>query len=198
MQRLSEMFASKGILSGKDLEDAIRMAGGVKKEMECKAAFFAGASLLRKGEYERGRDYMMKILDGCYDLSVNFWGDKESLRTIVAGELALHAGTKGDYRTISAMEEKLGKDLAKDKLLVRDAKCILQGKTSLGDILKFHKARAYQTSKMTAEAKNTLKELQFASGKVFVDGQVVGLKDAIAKLQLQVNGAAFLPFLKAV
>jgi hypothetical protein len=122
----------------------------------------------------------------------------ERLRTIAAGELALHAGTRGDYRTIIAVEEKVAKDIATDRLLVRDAKCILQGRTKLGDILKFHKARAYQASKMTADAKNTLNELQFASGKVFVDGEVVGLKDAISKLQLQVDGAAFLPFLKAV
>ena len=43
------------------------------------------------------------------------------------------------------------------------------GKNQAGDILKFHKARAYQASKMTADAKNTLNELQFAPGKVFVD-----------------------------
>jgi hypothetical protein len=127
-----------------------------------------------------------------------FLGRHGTAPDIAAGELALHAGTRGDYRTIIAVEEKVAKDIATDRLLVRDAKCILQGRTKLGDILKFHKARAYQASKMTADAKNTLNELQFASGKVFVDGEVVGLKDAISKLQLQVDGAAFLPFLKAV
>ncbi|NCB14690.1 MAG: hypothetical protein EOM65_00745 [Synergistales bacterium] len=192
------VFTSKGMLEGRDLDEAVKLAGSVTKEGECKAAYLAGASLLRKGEYDRGREFMLKALDGCYDLSVNFWGDMERLRTIAAGELALHAGTRGDYRTIIAVEEKVAKDIATDRLLVRDAKCILQGRTKLGDILKFHKARAYQASKMTADAKTTLNELQFASGKVFVDGEVVGLKDAISKLQLQVDGAAFLPFLKAV
>lgn len=186
------VFTSKGMLEGRDLDEAVKLAGSVTKEGECKAAYLAGASLLRKGEYDRGREFMLKALDGCYDLSVNFWGDMERLRTIAAGELALHAGTRGDYRTIIAVEEKVAKDIATDRLLVRDAKCILQGRTKLGDILKFHKARAYQASKMTADAKNTLNELQFASGKVFVDGEVVGLKDAISKLQLQVDGKALL------
>ena len=156
----------------------------------------AGESLLRKGEYEKGREFMLKALDGCYDISANFWGDMEKLRTIVAGELALHAGGRGDFQTIISVEEKLAKDLSTDRLLVRDAKCILQGRTKLGDILKFHKARAYQASRMTAEAKKTLNELQFASGKVFVDGNVVGLKDAITKLQMQVDGKALLLLLR--
>ena len=39
-------------------------------------------------------------------------------------------------------------------------------------------------------------ELQFASGKVFVDGNVVGLKDAITKLQMQVDGKALLLLLR--
>lgn len=190
------MFISKGTLEGRDLNEAIKLAGPVSKEGECKAAYLAGASLLRNGEYEKGREFMLKALDGCYDLSVNFWGDMEKLRTIVAGELALHAGNRGDFQTIISVEEKLAKDLPTDRLLVRDAKCILQGRTKLGDILKFHKARAYQASRMTAEAKKTLDELQFASGKVFVDGNVVGLKDAITKLQMQVDGKALLLLLR--
>jgi hypothetical protein len=190
------VFISKGTLEGRDLNEAVKLAGSISKDGECKAAYLAGASLLRNGEYEKGREFMLKALDGCYDLSANLWGDMEKLRTIVAGELALHAGGKGDFQTIISVEEKLAKDLATDRLLVRDAKCILQGRTKLGDILKYHKARAYQASKMPAEAKNTLKELQFASGKVFVDGNVVGLKDAIAKLQLQVDGKALLYLLR--
>ncbi|HPK06386.1 MAG TPA: hypothetical protein PK773_01175, partial [Aminivibrio sp.] len=123
------VFTSKGMLEGRDLDEAVKLAGSVTKEGECKAAYLAGASLLRKGEYDRGREFMLKALDGCYDLSVNFWGDMERLRTIAAGELALHAGTRGDYRTIIAVEEKVAKDIATDRLLVRDAKCILQGRT---------------------------------------------------------------------
>ena len=190
------VFISKGTLEGRDLNEAVKMAGSISKDAECRAAYLAGASLLRNGEYEQGREFMLKALDGCYDLSANLWGDMEKLRTIVAGELALHAGGRGDFQTIISVEEKLAKDLATDRLLVRDAKCILQGRTKLRDILKYHKARAYQASKMPAEAKNTLKELQFASGKVFVDGNVVGLKDAIAKLQLQVDGKALLYLLR--
>jgi hypothetical protein len=160
----SERVYLEGNAEGRDLDEAVKLAGSVTKEGECKAAYLAGASLLRKGEYDRGREFMLKALDGCYDLSVNFWGDMERLRTIAAGELALHAGTRGDYRTIIAVEEKVAKDIATDRLLVRDAKCILQGRTKLGDILKFHKARAYQASKIR-RCKNTLR-LQFASGKV--------------------------------
>ncbi|MEA4881231.1 MAG: hypothetical protein VB045_07125 [Synergistaceae bacterium] len=153
---------------------------------------------MRSGEYDRGRDILLKTLDGCYDVSVKLWSDMEKLRTLVAGELALHAGDKGDFETILLVEKKLEKDLPADRLLVRDAKGILESRTKLADVLRFHRARAYSASGKTAEAKNTLKELQFASGKVFVHGEVTGLKDAIATLKTEVDGKAFLPFLKAV
>ena len=109
-----KVFTSKGFLEGKDLDQAVKLAGSVTKEGECKAAYLAGASLLRKGEYERGREYMLKALDGCHDLSVNFWGTWRNL-TIVAGELALHAGTRGlpDHHH---RRGKLAKDLATDRL----------------------------------------------------------------------------------
>ena len=145
---------------------------------------------MRNGEYEQGRDLALSVLDRCYDMSVSFWKESERLRTLVASEISLHAGGRGDYGSISTMEEKLGKDMLTDRLLVRDAKGLLQGRTRLGDVLRFHKARAYTTAKMPQEAKQTLKELEFASGKVFVDGEVTGLKDAIAKLKIEVEGLA--------
>ena len=142
---------------------------------------------MRNGEYEKGRDLALSVLDSCYDASVQFWDESERLRTLVAGEISLHAGGQGDYGTIITIEDKIGKDMLTDRLLVRDAKGILEGRTRLGDVLRFHKARAYVTAQMPKEAKQTLKELEFASGKVFVDGEVIELKDAIAKLKLQVD-----------
>jgi len=194
-----KVFLSEGMLSGKNLQDAIRLAASVTTEGECIAAYVAGASLMRSGEYEQGRDLMLPVFDSCYGVTVQFWDEPERLRTIVAGEVSLHAGGAGDYGTVLAVEGKLEKDLLTDRLLVRDAKGILQGRTRMSDILRFHKARAYNTAKMPKEAKETLKELQFASGKVFVDGEVVGLRDAVAKLQRQVEGLArhFLSLLKA-
>lgn len=194
-----QVFISEGILSGKNLQDAIRIAAAVTTEGECIAAYVAGASLMRSGKYEQGRDLVLPVLDACYNVAVRFWNEPEQLRTIVAGEVSLHAGGAGDYGTVLTVEKKLEKDLLTDRLLVRDAKGILQGRTRMGDILRFHKARAYNTAKMPNEAKETLKELQFASGKVFVDGEVVGLRDAVAKLQRQVEGLArlFLSLLNA-
>jgi len=168
----------------------IRLATTVSGEGGCIASYVGGASLMRNGEYEQGRDLALPVLDRCYDASVQFWKDSERLRTLVAGEVSLHAGGQGDYGTIITMEDKLGKDILTDRLLVRDAKGILEGRTRLGDVLRFHKARAYTTAQMPNEAKQTLKELEFASGKVFVDGEVTGLKDAIAKLKIQVDGLA--------
>ena len=199
VENLISVFTSKGVLEGKDLQKALDLSKTGLAEGKCKATYMAGASLLRSGEYDRGRDLLLKTLDGCYDVSVKLWGDDmEKLRTLAAGELALHAGDKGDFETILIVEKKLEKDLPTDRLLVRDAKGILASRTKLAEVLRFHKARAYSASGKVAEAKSTLKELQFASGKVFVNGEVTGLKDAIAKLKIEVDGKAFLPFLKAV
>ncbi len=52
------VFTSKGILEGRDLDEAVKLAGSVTKEGECRAAYLAGASLLRKGEYDGGREFM--------------------------------------------------------------------------------------------------------------------------------------------
>ena len=68
---------------------------------------------------------------------------------------------------------------------------ILQGKTKLRDVVKFHKARAYNKANMPEKAKEVLNEMAFASGKVFVDGEVQGLDDAIKKLQEQIVAVAF-------
>ncbi len=190
IDRLVQIFITEGTLQGLALDKAIRLATTVSGEGGCVSSYIAGASLMRNGEYERGRDLALPVLDRCYEASVQFWKDSEKLRTLVAGEVSLHAGGQGDYGTIITMEEKLGKDMLTDRLLVRDAKGILEGRTRLGDVLRFHKARAYTTAQMTNEAKQTLKELEFASGKVFVDGEVTGLKDAIAKLKVQVDGMA--------
>ena len=198
MDNLISVFTSKGVLEGKDLQKALDLSVSASQEGKCTASYLAGSSLLRSGEYEKGRDMLLETLDGCYDGQVKLWKDMEKLRTLAAGELALHAGDKGDFETILIVEKKLEKDLPTDRLLVRDAKGILASRTKLAEVLRFHKARAYSASGKTAEAKNTLKELQFASGKVFVNGEVTGLKDAIAKLKTEVDGKAFLPFLKAV
>ena len=198
MESLTEVFKSKFILEGRDLQKALDISEGGTIEAKCTAAYLAGASLMRSGEYEKGREMLLKTLDDCYDAQVKLWSDMEKLRTLIAGELALHAGDRGDFETILTVEKKLEKDLPTDRLLVRDAKGILASRTKLAEVLRFHRARAYSASGKTAEAKNTLKELQFASGKVFVNGEVTGLKDAIAKLKIEVDGKAFLPFLKAV
>ena len=185
-----QVFLKEGTLTGRNLDRVIQLATTVSGEGGCTASFVGGASLMRNGTYEQGRDLILPVLDRCYEMSVRFWDESERMRTLVASEVSLHAGGKGDYKTVLAVEEKLGKDMITDRLLVRDAKGILQGRTRLGDVLRFHKARAYTTAKMPKEAKETLKELEFASGKVFVDGEVTGLKDAIAKLKVQVDGMA--------
>ena len=190
IDRLVQIFITEGTLQGLALDKAIRLATTVSGEGGCVSSYIAGASLMRNGEYEQGRDLALPVLDRCYEASVQFWKDSEKLRTLVAGEVSLHAGGKGDYGTIITMEDKLGKDMLTDRLLVRDAKGILEGRTRLGDVLRFHKARAYVTAQMPNEAKQTLKELEFASGKVFVDGEVTGLKDAIAELKIQVDAMA--------
>ncbi len=190
IDRLVQIFIDEGTLHGRNLDRIIQLASTVSGEGGCIASYVGGASLMRNGEYEQGRDLALPVLDSCYDASVHFWKESERLRTLVAGEVSLHAGGKGDFGTIITMEEKLGKDMLTDRLLVRDTKGILEGRTRLGDVLRFHKARAYTTAKMPKEARETLNELEFASGKVFVDGEVTGLKEAIAKLKVQVDGMA--------
>lgn len=156
----------------------------------CSCAYIVASSYLKQGEYEKGKDMMMKVLNGCYDAVVNFWGDAEKLRTIAASELALYAGSEGDYEAIEWIEDRVKADAVTDRVAVRDAKGILQGRTKLRDVVKFHKARAYTKAKMPEKAKEVLNDLAFASGKVFVDGEVQGLDDAIKKLQEQVAAVA--------
>jgi hypothetical protein len=191
-QRLVQIFVSQGHLTGKDLNDGEAL---ISKRVtdSCTAAYMVAASYLRAGEYEKGKDLMMQVLESnCYDSLVNLWGDDEMLRTLAASELALHAGAKGDYEVIERVEKRLQPDAVTDRLLVRDAAGILQGKTKLRDIVRFHKARAYKNAEMADKASEVLKELTFASGKVFVDGEVQGLSDAIKELQNEIQAVAAL------
>lgn len=187
VEDLTKIFKKEGELKGRYLETAIRLAKKLNTPGGCTAAYIAGASLMRSGKYEDGKGLMLSAIGSCYGASVKIWGETEHLRTLIAGETSLHAGDRGDYTTIQTLENKLAKDLVVDRLLVRDAKGILQGKTKLADILRFNKARAYSTAKMPEEAKKVLQELEFASGKVFVDGEVTGLQEAIGKLKTQVD-----------
>lgn len=156
----------------------------------CATAYLVGASYLRQGEYEKGKDMMKKVCESCYGTTVSFWGESEKLRTLAASELALYAGGEGDYEAIDWIEDRFKADAASDRVVVRDAQGILQGKTKLRDVVKFHKARAYTKAKMPEKAKEVLNDLAFASGKVFVDGEVQGLDDAIKKLQEQIVAVA--------
>ncbi len=160
----------------------------------CSGAYAVASSYLKQGDYEKGKAMMMKILDGCYDAMVSYWGKSEKLRTLAASELALYAGGQGDYEAIEWIEKKVAKDAAVDRVLVRDAKGILKGKTKLRDVVRFHKARAYAKASMPDKAKAVLKELAFASGKVFVDDKVQGMKEAISRLQGQIAATAELLF----
>lgn len=156
----------------------------------CSTAYMVAASYLRQGEYEKGKELMMKVCDQCYDATANIWGEAEKLRTLAASELALHAGGKGDHEVIDWIEDRIKKDATSDRVAVRDSQGILQGKTKLRDVVKFHKARAYKNANMAEKAKEVLSDLSFASGKVFVDGEVQGLDDAIKKLQEQIAAVA--------
>ena len=156
----------------------------------CSCAYMAASSYLQQGEYEKGKEIMMKVLDGCYDSIVSYWGDAEKLRTIAASELAMYAGGEGDHEVIDWIEDRVKADAVTDRVAVRDAKGILQGRTKLRDVVRFHKARAYKNADMADKAKEVLNELSFASGKVFVDGEVQGLDDAIKKLQDEIAEVA--------
>lgn len=183
------MFLAKGYLEGQNLLDAEALVAQVTAD-NADLAFLVGASYLRTGEYEKGKALMTEVLDKGFDRMVSFWGDAEKLRTLAASEMAYHAGIGGDSKVILWMEERLGRDLVTDQLLVRDGKGLLAGKTKLRDVLRFHKARAFHNEEETAKAKEVLAELSFASGKIFVDGEVQGLRDAVARLQAQVDGVA--------
>ena len=161
-------------------------------------AFMVGASHMRSGQYEKGKALLAQVLEKGFDRTVSFWGDAEKLRTLAASELAYHAGREGDSKIILWIEERMGRDLVTDRLLVRDGKGILAGKTKLRDVIRFHKARAFHNEDDNARAKEVLAELSFASGKIFVDDEVLGLQDAVAKLQAQVSAVARLLFLAAV
>ncbi|MDO9508446.1 MAG: hypothetical protein Q7I97_03745 [Thermovirgaceae bacterium] len=156
----------------------------------CSCAYIVAASYMRQGEYEKGKEIMKNVLGSCYDATANFWGETEKLRTLAASELALHAGGQGDYEVIEWIEDRVKADAVIDRVAVRDAKGILQGKTKLRDVVKFHKARAYAKAEMPEKAREVLNDMAFASGKVFVDGEVQGLDDAIKKLQEQVLAVA--------
>lgn len=183
------MFLANGYLEGQNLLDAEALVTQVTAD-NADLAFLVGASYLRTGEYEKGKALMTEVLDKGFDRMVSFWGDAEKLRTLAASEMAYHAGIGGDSKVILWMEERLGRDLVTDQLLVRDGKGLLAGKTKLRDVLRFHKARAFHNEEETAKAKEVLAELSFASGKIFVDGEVQGLRDAVARLQAQVDGVA--------
>lgn len=183
------MFLANGYLEGQNLLDAEALVAQVTAD-NADLAFLVGASYLRTGEYEKGKALMTEVLDKGFDRMVSFWGDAEKLRTLAASEMAYHAGIGGDSKVILWMEERLGRDLVTDQLLVRDGKGLLAGKTKLRDVLRFHKARAFHNEEETAKAKEVLAELSFASGKIFVDGEVQGLRDAVARLQAQVDGVA--------
>ena len=127
--------------------DADRLVEGNVRD-NCSAAFVVASSYLKQGEYEKGKAMMMAVLDSCYDAMVSFWGEDEKLRTLAASELALHAGGQGDYEAIEWVENRIAKDAPTDRVLVRDAKGILKGKTKLRDVVRFHKARAYAKASM--------------------------------------------------
>jgi hypothetical protein len=188
-ERALALFLADGALEGKNLLDAEALVPQVTAE-NADLAFLVGASYLRSGRYEKGKAVMAEVLDKGFDRMVNFWGDAEKLRTLAASELAYHAGREGDSKIILWIEERMGRELVPDQLLVRDGKGILAGKTKLRDVLRFHKARAFHNEDDNVRAKEVLAELSFASGKIFVDGEVQGLSEAVAKLQAQVEGVA--------
>ena len=190
-------FISEGALEGKALADAEALVTQVTAA-NADLAYMVGASYMRSGQYRKGKALLSEVLDRAFDRTVSFWGDVEKLRTLAASELAYHAGREGDSEIILWIEERLGRDLVTDQLLVRDGKGLLAGKTKLRDVLRFHKARAFINEDDQARAKEVLAELSFASGKIFVDGEVQGLQDAVARLQAEIGGVARLFFLASV
>ncbi len=190
-------FTSQGSLEGKALADAEALVTQVTAA-NADLAYMVGASYMRSGQYRKGKALLSEVLDRAFDRTVSFWGDVEKLRTLAASELAYHAGREGDSEIILWIEERLGRDLVTDQLLVRDGKGLLAGKTKLRDVLRFHKARAFINEDDQARAKEVLAELSFASGKIFVDGEVQGLQDAVARLQTELGGVARLFFLASV
>jgi len=154
------------------------------------AAYLIGAAFLRRGDYDKGREWMFRVIAQYYDANATLWGGSEKVRNLAAVELAYFAGDRGRAGDIEVLAASLDRDLRTDRITVRDFSGKDFGRNKVADLLLFHRARAYKNAKMGAKALEVLKQLSYVSGNVFVEGRVEGLPEAVAKLQAEVKALA--------
>ena len=100
--------------------------------------------------------------------------------------------------SFGTVEGIVGEDIKLDRVLVREPNGVLAGRTRLSSILSFYKARALKNAKKAQEALELLKTMAFDTGKIFVDGKVTGLTEAVEKLTAEVAAMAARFFFRAV
>ena len=177
-----------------DYARAIKVMGAVLERLpedrKGEGNYIIGSSRLRTGDYEAGREFSLVALSKYYKGETTLWGDREKVRTLAATDLSYHASDKGDYEIIGRVEGIVGEDIKLDRVLVREPNGVLAGRTRLSSILSFYKARALKNAKKAQEALELLKTMAFDTGKIFVDGKVTGLTEAVEKLTAEVAAMA--------
>ena len=177
-----------------DYARAIKVMGAVLERLpedrKGEGNYIIGSSRLRTGDYEAGREFSLVALSKYYKGETTLWGDREKVRTLAATDLSYHASGKGDYGIIDRVEGIVSDDVKLDRVLVREPNGVLAGRTRLSSILSFYKARALKNAKKAQEALELLKTMAFDTGKIFVDGKVTGLTEAVEKLTAEVAAMA--------
>ena len=184
-----------------DYARAIKVMGAVLERLpedrKGEGNYIIGSSHLRTGNYEAGQAFSLVALSKYYKGETMLWGDREKVRTLAATDLSYHASDKGDYEIIGRVEGIVGEDIKLDRVLVREPNGVLAGRTRLSSILSFYKARALKNAKKAQEALELLKTMAFDTGKIFVDGKVTGLTEAVEKLTAEVAAMAARFFFRA-
>lgn len=174
-----------------DYARAIKVMGAVLERLpedrKGEGNYIIGSSHLRTGNYEAGQAFSLVALSKYYKGETMLWGDREKVRTLAATDLSYHASDKGDYEIIGRVEGIVSDDVKLDRVLVREPNGVLAGRTRLSSILSFYKARALKNAKKAQEALELLKTMAFDTGKIFVDGKVTGLSEAVEKLTAEVG-----------
>ena len=177
-----------------DYARAIKVMGAVlarlPEDRKGEGNYIIGSSHLRTGNYEAGQEFSLVALSKYYRGETTLWGDREKVRTLAATDLSYHASGKGDYGIIDRVEGIVSDDVKLDRVLVREPNGVLAGRTRLSSILSFYKARALKNAKKAQEALELLKTMAFDTGKIFVDGKVTGLTEAVEKLTAEVAAMA--------
>lgn len=177
-----------------DYARAIKVMGAVlprlPEDRKGEGNYIIGSSHLRTGNYEAGQEFSLVALSKYYKGETTLWGDREKVRTLAATDLSYHASDKGDYGIIDRVEGIVSDDVKLDRVLVREPNGVLAGRTRLSSILSFYKARALKNAKKAQEALALLKTMAFDTGKIFVDGKVTGLTEAVEKLTAEVAAMA--------